>query len=175
VIDAAGVTYRDATRDDAAALADFWRDTFLATFGHLYASADARTFVARSYGADIQAAELGAPQARCRLAFDAGRLIGAAKVGAFKLPIAPEGARPLELHQLYVLEEAKGTGVAAALMDWAIATARGAGAEALYLGVYQQNVRAQRFYARFGFTIVGEYLFEVGEARDPEWIMRAAL
>ncbi len=170
-----GVHYRDAEVSDAAALADFQRETFLATFGHLYSEADKAAYLAATYGARLQAAEIMDAATWHRLAFVGARMIGFAKAGAFKLPMEPEGSSVRELHRLYVTEDAKGAGVAAALMDWAMARARAEGADAMYLGVYQHNIRAQRFYRRHGFEIVGEYFFNVGQARDPEFIMRAAL
>ncbi|MGE0046818.1 MAG: N-acetyltransferase family protein, partial [Hyphomonadaceae bacterium] len=102
-----------------------------------------------------------------------GNAIGYAKLGAFKLPIEPIGKTVRELHRLYVVQEAKGAGVADALMRWTIEQAKAQGADTLYLGVYQGNERAQRFYARYGFEVVGEYEFQVGDTRDPEYIMRA--
>src|SRR3546814_13670809 len=53
------------------------------------------------------------------------------------------------LHQLYVGAAAKGTGVAAALIEWGIAWARER-ASILYLSVFTENPRAQAFYRRYG-------------------------
>lgn len=170
-----GVLYRGAEVSDAAALADFQRETFLATFGQLYSDADKAAYLAATYGAPLQAAEIADAATWHRLAFVGARMIGFAKAGAFKLPIEPEGASVRELHRLYVAEEAKGAGIAAALMDWVMARARAEGSDAMYLGVYQHNSRAQRFYRRYGFEIVGEYFFDVGATRDPEFIMRTPL
>ncbi|MBL8548457.1 MAG: GNAT family N-acetyltransferase [Hyphomonadaceae bacterium] len=169
------VTYRDAVAGDAQALADFWRETFTATFGALYPVADLKRFIAESYVRAAVAGELADGENSHRLAVEGETIVGASKLGAFKLPHEADVAHPLELHRLYVVAAAKGTGVADALMAWTKTRARAQGAEALYLGVYQGNERAQRFYARHGFSIVGEYLFEVGETRDPEYIMRCAL
>lgn len=174
MIDAARVTYRDAAAADAAPLTRHWRETFLATFGHLYPQADIDAYFAH-YDEAQTMRELEDPSSRCRLALDADRIIGAAKLGAFKLPVEPVGARVRELHRLYVVEEAKGAGVAAALMEWTIAAARQDGADALYLGVWRHNHRAQRFYARYGFEVVGAYEFVVGATRDPEYVMRKPL
>ena len=174
MIDPTRVVYRDATIADARALSQIARATFLATFAHLYPIADRNIFLATTYAPDIQAAEIADPATRHRLAFCDEALVGFAKLGALKLPIA--APRPaLELHRLYLVEEAKGAGIADALMDWAENSARALGAADLYLGVYQGNARAQRFYARRGYTIVGAYEFAVGETRDPEFILTRAL
>jgi ribosomal protein S18 acetylase RimI-like enzyme len=57
------------------------------------------------------------------------------------------------------------------MMDWAIDRARARGASRLYLGVWRENHRAQRFYARNGFVKVGEYHFPVGAQLDEEDII----
>ena len=46
-------------------------------------------------------------------------------------------------------------------------------AENIYLGVWEHNLGAQRFYKSYGFNEVGEYLFEVesGTPADRELIM----
>lgn len=169
------ITYRDAVAADAEALSDLSRETFVATFGALYAVADLKHYIAHTYGRDLQAAEIADPELRHHLACEGNALVGYARCGVFKLPYDPGARAPYELHRLYVREHVKGRGVAAALMDWTIGQARAAGADDLFLGVYQGNERAQRFYAKRGFEIVGEYLFEVGQARDPEYVMRKAL
>jgi diamine N-acetyltransferase len=169
------VVYRDAALADAEALSDLARETFVATFGALYPVADLKHYIAHTYGRALQAAEIADASMHHRLADEGGALVGYARAGAYKLPFDSGGRRAFELHRLYVREEVKGTGVAAALMDWTHAVAAAAGAQDLYLGVYQGNSRAQRFYARYGFEIVGEYLFSVGATRDPEYIMRKRL
>ena len=51
-----------------------------------------------------------------------------------------------------MLQPWQGAGVAAALMDWAVETARAAGAPALYLSVWEEGDRAIAFYRRQGFV-----------------------
>ena len=122
-----------------------------------------------------------APTARCcadpayrfRLASAEDRIIGYAKVNAPWLPGAD--AEALQLSQLYVAREWQGRGVAHALMDWAIATARERHARALLLTVWEENHRARRFYERLGFDHIGDYAFPVGEQIDTDHIMRLAL
>ena len=169
------VTYRDATVADAQALSDLARETFVATFGALYPVADLKHYIAHTYGREIQAAEIADASMQHRLAEQDGVLVGYARAGAYKLPFDNAARSAFELHRLYVTEAVKGAGVASALMDWTQARAEAAGADDLFLGVYQGNERAQRFYKRYGFEIVGEYLFSVGATRDPEYIMRKTL
>ena len=165
-------TYRDANPSDAAVLAAFFRDSFSATFGHLYAPEDLAAFLAQS-PPERWRAELTDPGYVVRLAEQDGRLLGFAKLGPPALPGAPSSA--VELRQLYVAEAAQGTGVAPTLMDWVLATARARGAAELWLSVYVDNHRARRFYARYGFEDVGPYAFMVGGHEDEDRLMRLRL
>ncbi len=168
------VAYRDAADADAAALAQFARDTWLATFGHLpYPPQDLQTYLTETYGEEVQRAEIADPQVRYRLALRDGAIVGYCMMGELGMPVADE--RGLELHRLYVDESVKGAGVAATLMEDCIAWARRRGARALYLGVWEENHRAQRFYRRFGFADHGEWDFMVGNHADRDLIWRLAL
>ncbi|MEO6998929.1 MAG: GNAT family N-acetyltransferase, partial [Terracoccus sp.] len=76
----------------------------------------------------------------------------------------------VELSKIYVLPEAHGTGGARLLMDAGLDWARTRGALGVWLGVNQQNERAQRFYAKSGFTVVGTKRFLVGDRYEDDFV-----
>jgi diamine N-acetyltransferase len=167
------MTFRDATLADVPAIDAIYRASFTATFGHLYAPEDLAAHLSR-YTHDAWTAELSRPGFAVRLAADAQGVAGYCLLGTISLPAEPEGPA-LELRQLYLLDRAKGSGAAQALMDWALATARARGAAELWLSVYVDNHRAKRFYARYGFEDRGPYAFLVGNHADEDRLMRLAL
>lgn len=63
--------------------------------------------------------------------------------------------KALELKRLYVLKEQHGKGIAQQLMDFTITFAREQGYEILWLGVWEHNIRAQKFYKKYGFEDSG--------------------
>jgi len=69
-----------------------------------------------------------------------------------------DGADPalVNLFQMWVAPEARGHGVAAALLDAALAWARATGARTMQLGVVCGNEAARRLYERAGFRAAGE-------------------
>ncbi|MFC4126805.1 GNAT family N-acetyltransferase [Nocardia rhizosphaerae] len=81
----------------------------------------------------------------------------------------------VELSKMYVLPGHHGSGVSAALMTAVVATAREAGASAVWLGVNQSNERAQRFYAKHGFVRVGTKTFLVGNQVHSDFVLERAL
>ena len=78
--------------------------------------------------------------------------------------------RCLELVRLYVLKEFHGTGVANALMDYAVELAKGWGYEYLYLSVWEYNFRARGFYEKHGFVNSGvENDFPLGSTPQTDY------
>src|SRR5690606_20513156 len=99
---------------------------------------------------------------------------GHAAAGPCGLPHPDVAAGDGELKRLYLLKAYQGAGWGGRMFDTAMDWLQGNGAGALWIGVWSENFGAQRFYARRGFEIVGEYLFPVGRVRDREFIMRRA-
>jgi ribosomal protein S18 acetylase RimI-like enzyme len=77
----------------------------------------------------------------------------------------------VELSKMYVLPAHHGSGVAAALMDAALDAAAGRAAECVWLGVNQENQRAQRFYKKHGFTVSGNRSFRLGDHTESDYVM----
>ena len=81
-------------------------------------------------------------------------------------------AGDLELKRLYLRGPAQNGGWGSRLFEAALAWMQAQSPAAVWIGVWSENHGARRFYARHGFEKVGEYLYEVGEARDLEFILR---
>lgn len=167
------MNYRNATSADLPAIDALFRESFVATFGHLYAPEDLASFLAQ-FTPEAWAGEFAQPDLRFRIAENEQGLAGYCKVSDLGLP-ARTSARTMELRQLYLAERAKGSGAAQALMEWAIGEARARGAEEMWLSVYIDNHRAKRFYERYGFEDQGRYVFMVGKHEDEDRLMRLVL
>ncbi len=85
-------------------------------------------------------------------------------------------ARPAaELSKLYVRQEHHAAGVAPALLASAVDAARRRGVLILWLGVNQHNARANRFYEKSGFAIVGTKRFLVGDRYEDDYVRALAV
>ena len=161
----------------AAALSAFSEAAFIATFGHIYAPEDLASFLAGWNTPERLAVQLADPDYAIALVRDAAQIAGYIKLGPidFDLPSGHTADNAIELHQLYLAESAKGTGIADALMRWAIGEARARGHAILYLSVFTENPRAQGFYRRYGFVDIGRNAFRVGNHIDEDRIWRLDL
>ncbi|MCD2325197.1 GNAT family N-acetyltransferase [Sphingomonas sp. IC-56] len=163
------IRYRDAEAGDVSAIDAVFRESFVATFGHLYKPEDLAAFLGQ-FTLEAWTKELATPGMAVRLAEDDAGVVGFCKIGPVTLPVEA-GPPTTELRQLYLRERGKGTGAAQALAAWAIASARAQGATRMVLSVYVDNHRARRFYERHGFQEIGRYEFRVGDHIDDDRIM----
>jgi ribosomal protein S18 acetylase RimI-like enzyme len=81
----------------------------------------------------------------------------------------------VEISKMYVLPDNHGGGVSAALMTEALNRAPNLDAKAVWLGVNQNNQRAQRFYAKHGFTVNGTKTFRLGSRIENDFVMVRSL
>jgi len=170
----AAIAYRDAMPADGPELAAMARRSFTDTFGTLYRQEDLAQFLDAAFGSSGLPADLTDPAYRVRVATDANTIVGYCKIGPVTFPGDwPDSA--IELHQLYILGDHHGAGLAPVLMDWALDQARLRGASEMILSVFVDNHRARRFYERYGFEEIGQYKFMVGEHEDDDRLMRLAL
>ncbi len=77
-----------------------------------------------------------------------------------------------EIQRLYILQGHQGGGRGTHLLKTALEWLERDGPRTLWIGVWSENYGAQRFYARHGFEIVGDYSFMVGDHADHELITR---
>jgi ribosomal protein S18 acetylase RimI-like enzyme len=77
----------------------------------------------------------------------------------------------VEISKMYVLPDSHGAGASAALMSESLRRAPELDAKSIWLGVNQNNKRAQRFYAKHGFTINGTKTFRLGTRIENDYVM----
>jgi diamine N-acetyltransferase len=167
------VQIRPGTIDDAAALAAFAAHTFSETFAAENSAADMQAHLRSAYGVEQQTAELTSPAVTTLLAEMDGRLVAYAQLRRGPSPACVQPPDALELHRFYVDAAAQGTGLAQRLMAAVWDAARTAGADHVWLGVWEHNARAIRFYTKSGFADVGSHDFILGTDRQTDRLMVA--
>ena len=163
---------RRAEPADAEVLAALGRDTFTATFGHMYPPQDLAAFLDEHHTPERAAADLADPRKAAWLAEQDGEAIGYAAVGPCTLPHAEVTERCGELKRLYLRADRQGGGVGRRLLETSLAWLESQGAPSIWLSVWSENYGAQKLYHRYGFDNVGTYLFPVGDSHDKEFMFR---
>lgn len=120
-------------------------------------------YVASAFGVAQQTAELRDPERTCLLVEDGTQLVGYALLRCTHASC--------ELQRLYVDAAWHGLGVADRLMRECLRVAHAHAATTIWLGVWERNPRAIRFYVRHGFTDVGAQAFRLGTDLQTDRVM----
>jgi ribosomal protein S18 acetylase RimI-like enzyme len=170
---------RKAAGADAAALHDIAETTFRETFGPFNTREDMDLHCSRFFTPEAQARELEDRSIETLVVDDpapgSSRLIAYAQLRSGPAPSGVDADSPLEIQRFYVRSGFRGTGLAQALMTAAVERARERGAGALWLGVWEKNPRAFRFYEKCGFLEFGAHTFVLGTDPQRDLLMRRDL
>jgi diamine N-acetyltransferase len=149
------VRVRRAEPQDAGLLAMIGAATFFIAFAHDHPGDGLVEHVEGEHSRAFYDAALADPGCAIWIAeTPLGAPVGYAMLTAPKLD-CPTDPDDLELKRIYVLPEWQRYGLGATLLAKVEAEARRRGARRLFLCVYTQNQRAQRFYARTGYADTG--------------------
>ena len=166
---------RRALDADAVLLAELGARTFYESFAAENSPEDISTYLDASFGPEKQAVELAEPGSIFLIAEIDGIALGYAQLRRGESPECVSGSEPIELARIYVSQARLGLGVGEALMRACIDEAQRAGHQTMWLGVWERNVRAQGFYRKWNFSIVGEHIFQLGSDPQRDLVMERAL
>lgn len=171
------ILIRQATPDDAKPLTDLAYTTFWDAFAHHPKNApdDLNHYMRQAFNLEQITEELLETSSIFLIAEIDGKAAGYAKLitGSTEAGITAE--RPIELSRLYSHQEYIGKGVGQTLMDACFERARRDGHDVMWLGVWEHNPRAQRFYEKNGFRVVGSHTFQLGSDPQTDLLMQQEL
>ena len=168
---AGNLVIRAAGEADARVLSAFASAAFNTTFRPDSDPADIDAYVADAFGPERQAAEIADPDRSCLLLVDGLHVVGYAMLRRDPGESEPRQTRLIELQRFYVDKAWHGRGVAARLMEACLRLAGEQQAATIWLGVWERNPRAIRFYAKQGFVDVGSQEFRLGSDLQTDRVM----
>lgn len=162
------ILIRQAVVEDADLLTDLAYKTFWDAFAAHPKNApdDLAHYMRQAFGRDQIATELTDPKSIFLFAEIDGDMAGYSKILLDNIEPGITAERPVELCRLYSQQEFLGKGVGQTLMDACFERAVQENRDVMWLGVWEYNPRAQRFYEKNGFRVVGQHVFQLG--KDPQ-------
>jgi ribosomal protein S18 acetylase RimI-like enzyme len=157
---------RKAEQHDAALLAALAEKTFRETFGAANTSQDMNQHCNQTYGISIQAREILDPEIDTFVCELGGNLIAYAQLSWQPAPSCVNALNPVEIRRFYVDSAWHGKGIANALMTALLEHMTAKHADQVWLGVWEHNPKARKFYQKMGFLEVGSHVFQLGN--DPQ-------
>ncbi|MBM6585844.1 GNAT family N-acetyltransferase [Pediococcus acidilactici] len=156
---------------DLAKLRRISIETFGATFGPYNAEADLQQHYQRAYNVDQLRRELLNPESQFFFAKIDNEIAGYLKTNVGDAQSEPMGAQVLEVERIYVRPSFQRRGIGTCLIKQAEQLAYAAHKSQIWLGVWENNKKAQHFYQMQGFKQVGDHRFQLGKSEQRDLIL----
>lgn len=166
---------RTAGLGDLETLLELGRRTFYEAFKDVNTEENMNLFLEAHFKKGVLEEEMEELGAHFFIAEEEGIAMGFSRVRLGHEPVELEGKAALEVERIYVLQEYQNRKVGEALMEHNMAYARANGFACIWLGVWQQNKRAIRFYERWGFIVFGTHIFMLGNDPQTDQLMSRPL
>lgn len=166
------ILYRRLISADLAVLKSVAETTFQHAFAVYNTKEDMEQYMAEAFAPERIKKELEDPDVAYYLAWIKDEIVGYIKLNTNEAQSDLKDPTSMELERIYVVPSWQNQGIGKFLLEEAILLARQAGKKFLWLGVWDQNHGAIRFYQRHGFTKFGTHDFYLGNDRQTDYLMR---
>ena len=159
-----------------ATLKELAETTFAETFGHDNTKEELQAFFDDAYSLEQLSRELASEESAHYFVSVDNQIAGYLKVNWGDAQTEHDLDNAFERQRLYILKAFQGYGLGKTLCEMALDKAKAAGFDGVWLGVWEGNVKAQAFYAKYGFTKFSEHSFQVSQDKiDVDWLLRKSL
>ncbi|MES2265778.1 MAG: GNAT family N-acetyltransferase [Bacteroidota bacterium] len=161
--------------DDAATLLELSRKTFFDAFLPTNSLEAMEAYAAKAFTPEKFEQELNNPNSNFFFALVDGIIAGFIKLNYNTAQTELQDPEALEVERIYLLNDFQGREVGKQLMDFAIQTAVDKKLKFIWLGVWEHNTKAIKFYQNKGFEQFGSHPFMLGNDQQTDILMRLEL
>lgn len=157
---------------DVIALQYISHKTFTETFAVHNTVENMKQYLDQFFTVDNLTVEIENPNSQFYFAKQDNRVMGYLKLNFAPAQTELQDGSSIEIERIYVLKENHGSGVGIELLNFAIQIAKQNKAAYIWLGVWENNHRAIRFYKKNGFTTFDKHQFVLGSEEQTDLMMR---
>lgn len=171
------IAFRAGIVGDAPFIAEIGGSVFAATFGHSMSETDLNTYLQESYSVEAITSDLKNSLMDFIIAYNEhDRVVGFAQMTqGTSEPCVADADLPVELQRIYLHQDFHGLGIGKRLIQEIENIARHKGFITMWLGVWEENFKAQKVYQNAGYIKVGDHGFKMGDCVQTDWIMSKTL
>lgn len=169
------IQIKRVTSDDISQLQRIGRQTFYETFAAWNSEENMTKYLDESFSTEKLKTELNDNGSEFYFAVLDSNIIGYLKLNFGQAQTELKDNKALEIERIYVVREFQGKNIGQLLYEKAIKIARQKNAEYVWLGVWEENPRAIKFYKKNGFTEFDKHIFVLGGDEQTDIMMKLEL
>ncbi len=153
-------------------LQEIGRQTFFESFGHQNKASDMEIYLNSKFSLEQLLNEFRNPVSQFFFLKDHEKTIGYLKVNTREVQIEKVLTNALEIERIYVRSNYQGKGLGKILFEKAIKIAKQEKVRTIWLGVWEKNTRAIKFYKQNGFVEFDRHHFLLGKDEQTDIMMK---
>jgi ribosomal protein S18 acetylase RimI-like enzyme len=167
--------FRKASEDDAELLCALGIETFRNSFESANTPENMKLYLEQTFSPEKLKQEIKEKGSVFLILNHGDGLAGYTKLRTGHQPKELGNVKAIEIERFYAVKEYIGKHVGKMLMEAAIKYALEHDFKLIWLGVWEHNPRAIRFYEKFGFEKFGSHVFLVGTDPQTDFLMKKVL
>lgn len=164
-----------ACSNDASVLSRLGKKTFQETYGKANTEKNMAIYLKAAFSKKSIIEQLEDDKNFFLIASIRNKPVGYAKLTENNKPFHDKTVNAVELERIYVKKEFQGSGIGKTLLDKCLAFAQLRQYPVMWLGVWEKNLKALKFYQQLGFVIFGSHVFELGNDLQNDYLMKKDL
>ena len=160
---------------DLLALQEISRQTFFETFGAVNTDEDMNQYLEVNLSMEQLTLELSNPSTSFYFAKNGKEILAYLKLNEADAQTEKREIPSMEIERIYVRKEFQNRGVGQFLLDHSIQITKDKQLKLIWLGVWEHNVSALRFYERNLFQFFGKHSFILGSDEQTDLLMELHL
>jgi len=148
------------------------RQTFIETFSEVNTKDNMNKYLDESFNISRLTGEIQNVNSEFYFAVIEAKVVGYLKINCGDAQTELKNNQTLELERIYVLNEFHGKRVGQILFNKALQIAEQMKVDYLWLGVWEENHKALKFYMKNGFTAFNKHVFRLGDDTQTDIMMK---
>jgi diamine N-acetyltransferase len=169
------IVIREAQPKDMPELREVAISSYHDAFASFNSPENMDAYFSESYNLLTLNKELTEPDSKLFLACLDEKIVGFSRLRESTEVADMLGSNVVELQRIYVLTEVHGKSVGKLLIEASLHYAQQRKYDWIWLGVWEQNFKAQDFYNRWGFEKFSEHVFWMGDDAQTDWLLKKKL
>ncbi|MBA2612498.1 MAG: GNAT family N-acetyltransferase [Bacteroidetes bacterium] len=157
------------------ALEEVSKRTFIETYGEKNTADNMEKYLLENFSTAKLIEQVNNPDSEFYLAVLNTGVIGYIKINIGNAQTETGHDNAIELERIYVVKEKQGKKIGQLLCNKAFQLGQKYKADYLWLGVWEENLKAIRFYKKYGFVEFGKHIFKLGEDDQKDIMMKLKL
>lgn len=169
------IQIKEISLNDIDQLQKIGRQTFQETFSESNSEENMKNYLEEGFSSEKLTKELTNKDSQFYFATLENEVIGYLKVNFGESQTELKGEKSLEIERIYVSKEFHGKKVGQLLYEKAIQVAKDKNVDYVWLGVWEENLRAISFYTKNGFIEFDKHIFKLGNDGQTDIMMKLKL